>query len=97
MASKRRNIFAVATISALFLASPALADGWWEPAPLPGGWVGRPDPNLDPALHEMVNLIASPTSFPVLFPFWGPRCHVVVQPAPNSGRARSARPTEVCE
>jgi len=97
MASKRRNIFAVATISALLLASPALAEGWWEPAPLAGGWIGRPDPNLDPALHTMFNLIASPTSYPILFPLWAPRCYVVVQPVSNYGRARYNRPTEVCE
>jgi hypothetical protein len=97
MASKRRNIFAVATISAVVFAFPALADGWWEPVPLPGGWVGRPDPNLDPALHAMVNLITSPTSYPILFPLWAPRCYVAVQPVSNYGRARSTRPIEVCE
>jgi hypothetical protein len=96
MASKRKT-FAVATLSALVLVSPALADGWWEPAPLPGGRLGRPDPNLDPALHTMANLIVSPTSYPILFPFWGPRCHVVVQPVSNYGHARYNRPTEVCE
>jgi hypothetical protein len=97
MASKRRNFLAVATISALFLASSALADGWWEPAPLPSGWAPRPDPKLDPALHEMVNLIVSPTSWPILFPLWAPRCFVVVQPLSNYGRARPDRPTQVCE
>jgi len=97
MALRRRNIFVVATISALLLAFPALADGWWEPAPLPGGWIGRPDPKLDPALHTMFNLVASPTSWPLLFPLWAPRCYVVVAPVSNSGRVRSNRPTEVCE
>jgi hypothetical protein len=96
MASKRKT-FAVATISALLLASPALSDGWWEPAPLPGGWLPRPDPKLDPALHEMFNLIVSPTSYPILFPLWAPRCYVVIQPVSNYGYARSNRPTQVCE
>ena len=97
MDSKRLKTLAVATISSLLLASPALADGWWEPAPLPGGWIGRPDPNLDPALHTMANLIVSPTSWPLLFPLWAPRCYVVVQPVSNYGSARSNRPTQVCE
>ena len=97
MASKRPDTLVFATISSLFLATPALADGWWEPAPLAGGWIGRPDPNLDPALHTMANLIVSPTSWPLLFPLWAPRCYVVVPPVSNHGRARVDRPIQVCE
>jgi len=97
MALRRRNILALATVSAFLLASPALADGWWEPAPLPGGWTPTPDPKLDPALHTMFDLIAAPTSWPLLFPTWSPRCYVVVAPVSNHGRARSDRPTQVCE
>ena len=97
MASKRLCGFIGATISAVVLASPALAAGWWEPAPLPSGWIGKPDPNLDPALHTMFGLVAAPTSWPLFFPLWAPHCYVVVPPISNNGRARASRPVQLCE
>ncbi|ARN81458.1 hypothetical protein [Methylocystis bryophila] len=97
MASIRLNVFAFAAISCLLLASTARADGWWEPEPLASGWAPKPDPKLDPALHTMFNLVAAPTSWPLLFPLWAPRCYVVVAPVSNHGRARSDQPTQVCE
>ncbi len=97
MASKRLNVFIGVTISAVVLVSPALADGWWEPAPLPGGLLPKPDPNLDPALHTMFSLVTAPTSWPLLFPLWAPRCYVAIPPVSNHGRARASRPVQVCE
>ncbi len=97
MTAKRLNIFAAGTLCVLLLAAPALADGWWEPAPLPGGVIGKPDPNLDPALHEMFGLVAAPTSWPLFFPLWAPRCYVAVPPVSNNGRARPSRPVQICE
>jgi len=97
MTSKRLAILAAATLSAALSAAPALAEGWWEPAPLPGGWIGKPDPNLDPALHVMVDLITSPTSAPFFFPLWAPRCYVAIPPVSNNGRARASRPIQACD
>jgi hypothetical protein len=84
MISRRAKIFAATTMSALVLASPALAGGWWGPRY--GGWgYGRggygPGWGAAAAVGALgglaVGLIASQAAaYPAPY-CYGPRCRVV--------------------
>jgi hypothetical protein len=104
MISRRAKIFAAATMSALVLASPALAGGWWGPRY--GGWWGRGGWGWGPgwgvaaaagALGALtVGVIASQAAAP--YPYYGgPRCRVVSQPVFDAyGYVAGYRPIQVC-
>jgi hypothetical protein len=108
MISRRAKIFAAATMSALVLASPALAGGWWGPRY--GGWWGRGGWGWGPgwgvaaaagALGALtVGAIASQAAAPYPYPYpyyGGPRCRIVSQPVFDGyGYVVGYRPTQVC-
>ena len=104
MISRRAKIFAAATMSALVLASPALAGGWWGPRY--GGWgYGRggygPGWGAAAAVGALggvaVGLIASQAAaYPA--PYYGPRCRFVSQPVFDPyGYVAGYRPVQVCD
>ncbi|ARN81457.1 hypothetical protein [Methylocystis bryophila] len=106
MISKRAKIFAVATLSTLLLASPALAGGWgygprWGYGHGYGGGYGWGAAAAAGALGGLaVGLIASQAAaYPAPYPYYyGPRCGVVNEPLYDSyGYVAGYRPTRVCE
>ena len=105
MISRRAKILAATTMSALVLASPALAGGWWGPRY--GGWgYGRggygPGWGAAAAVGALgglaVGLIASQAAaYPAPYNF-GPRCRVVSQPVFDPyGYVAGYRPVQVCD
>jgi hypothetical protein len=100
MTSKLVKIFPVVTMSALVLASPALAGGWWGPRY--GGWWGRGGWGAAAAAGALgglaVGLIASQAAaYPAPYPYYGPRCRVVSQPVFDAyGYVVGDRPAQVC-
>jgi len=107
MISRRAKIFAAATLSALVLATPALAGGWWGPRY--GGWgygrggygAGWGAAAAAGALGGLaVGLIASQAAaYPAPYPYYyGPRCRVVSQPVFDPyGYVAGYRPEQVCD
>jgi hypothetical protein len=109
MISRRAKVFAAATLSALVLASPALAGGWgygpryggWGYGR--GGWGGGPGWGAAAAAGALgglaVGLIASQAAvYPNPYPYYyGPRCRVVNQPVLDAyGYVVGYRPAQVC-
>ena len=113
MISKRAKIFAAATLSALVLASPALAGGWgygprwgggwghgWGYGR--GGWGGGPGWGAAAAVGALgglaVGLAASQAgAYPAPY-YYGPRCRVVSQPVFDPyGYLAGYRPVQVCD
>lgn len=110
MISKRAKIFTVATLSALLLASPALAGGWGYGSRWGGGWGyghgggyggGWGAAAAAGALGGLaVGLIASQAAaYPAPYPYYyGPRCRVVNEPLYDSyGYVAGYRPARVCD
>jgi len=109
MVSRRAKILAAATMSALVLASPALAGGWWGPRygggwGRGGGWGYGPGWGVAAAAGALgglaVGLIASQAAaYPAPYPYYyGPRCRVVSQPVFDPyGYVAGYRPVQVCE
>jgi len=107
MISRRAKIFTAATMSALVLASPALAGGWWGPR-YGGGW-GRGGWGYGPGWGAVaaagalgglaVGLIASQAAapYPYYYGPYGPRCRVVNQPVFDAyGYVVGYQPAQVC-
>ena len=105
MISRRAKILAATTMSALVLASPALAGGWWGPRY--GGWgYGRggygPGWGAAAAVGALgglaVGLIAAQAAaYPAPY-YFGPRCRVVSQPVFDPyGYVAGYRPVQVCD